>query len=151
MDLNLLQPKVEELLKERGYRLVSMRFLNEEGTRFLRVIVDKYQHIISLDEIVAISEAIDAILDDDEESAFTLDITTTGAEKEIALQEVNDYLGLFIKLTMKDGVKGPNTVKGILEAVSENEVTISHNDKGRIKKETYAQSDIKTINRAVKC
>ena len=85
MDLNLLQPKVEELLKERGYRLVSMRFLNEEGTRFLRVIVDKYQHIISLDEIVAISEAIDAILDDDEESAFTLDITTTGAEKEIAL------------------------------------------------------------------
>ncbi|OQC11298.1 MAG: Ribosome maturation factor RimP [Tenericutes bacterium ADurb.Bin087] len=150
MDLNLLQPQVEELLRKKGFRLVSMRFLVEEGTRFLRIIVDKYQHIISLDEIVLISEAIDALLDEYDEDSFTLDITTTGAEKEIAKAEIGAYLGLYIKLTMKDGVKAPNTVKGNLEAVSESELTISYNVKGRNKKETYALEQIKQINRAVK-
>ncbi|MGI6734904.1 MAG: ribosome maturation factor RimP [Bacilli bacterium] len=150
MDLTLLQPKIENLLEKRGFRLVSLRFLSEEGTRFLRVVVDKYQHIISLDEIVKISELIDPLIENEEDENFTLDVTTTGAEKEIPVNEVNDYLDLYIKITMNDGVKGPSTIKGTLNSVSEAALTLTHNVKGRIKTETYALKDIKVINRAVK-
>ena len=106
MDLKLLKEKVEEILKGSAYRLMELYFITEEGERYLRVIVDKRQLSVSLDEIVAISEAIDAVLPDEEESSYTLDVTSTGAEKaQIPLAEISDYIDLYVSVTFIDGKK----------------------------------------------
>jgi len=151
MDLNLLTPEVEKILKEKGYRLMSMKFVNEGKDRYLRVIVDKYHHTVSLDEIVAISEAIDTLLDEDtEENAFILDVTTTGAEKEISVHELQDYVETYIEITMKDGVKGQPHMKGTLSSVNEDTIMLTINERGKLKKVNYSLSDIKLIKRAIK-
>lgn len=151
MDLNLLQPKVEEILKELGFRLNRLYYTNEGNDRYLRVIVDKYHYKINLDEIVTISESIDNLLDlNDEEEAFILDVTTTGAEKEIMIDEIKDYTNEFIEITMLDGIKGPPKIKGTLHEVNDSELTLLINQKGRIKKQVIAQNVIKQINRAIK-
>lgn len=151
MDLNLLQPPVKEILAKLGYRLHSMLYVNEGPDLYLRVIVDKYHHKVSLDEIVTISEQIDALLDlSEEENAFILDVTTTGAEKEIDINEIENYVEEFIEITLSDGIKGPPTLKGMLSAVSDEHLTLLINLKGRIKKQNIARNEIKRINRAIK-
>ena len=51
---------------------MSLRFLSEEGNALLRVVVDKYQLIISLDEIVKISELIDPLIENEEDETLPL-------------------------------------------------------------------------------
>ncbi|MFA5485819.1 MAG: hypothetical protein WCY90_01200 [Bacilli bacterium] len=151
MDLKILQPQVEEILKELGFRLNRLYYTNEGKDRYLRVIVDKYHYKISLDEIVTISERIDTLLDlNDDEEAFILDVTTTGAEKEIMIDEIKDYTNEFIEITMLDGIKGPPKIKGTLQEANESELTLLINQKGRLKKQTVAHTVIKQINRAIK-
>lgn len=150
MDLKLLKEKVEEILKGSHYRLMDLYFVTEEGERFLRVIVDKRHLSVSLDEIVEISEAISEVLPDEGETAYTLDVTSTGAEKEIPLEELSDYAQLFISVTFVDTTSGPPVISGVLESVNENEITLSENIKGRIKKHVILKSTIKKIRRAIK-
>ncbi len=150
MDLKLLKEKVEQILKDSPYRLIDLYFTTEEGERYLRVIVDKRQLSVSLDEIVAISEAINDILPDEDEASYTLDVTSTGAEKEIPLEELNDYIDLYVNLRFVDGSGGPPEITGILNSVDGEEVSISENIKGRIKKHVVLTSTIKKIRRAIK-
>lgn len=151
MDLNLLKPQIEAILTDKGYRLMNVHFLVESGERYLRVIVDKYHHTVNLDEIVSISEAIDQLIDVDAESEpFTLDVTTTGAEKEVPLHEVDDYLNTYLSVTLNDGIKGPPVVTGTLVAVSNERLSIATNLKGRIKNIDIPRGDIKSIKRALK-
>lgn len=150
MDLKLLKEKVEEILKGSAYRLMELYFITEEGERYLRVIVDKRQLSVSLDEIVAISEAIDAVLPDEEESSYTLDVTSTGAEKAIPLAEISDYIDLYVSVTFIDGKSGPPEISGTLRSVNEDEISVEQNIKGRIKKHVILKSTIKKIRRAIK-
>ncbi|MFA5660503.1 MAG: hypothetical protein WC968_03835 [Bacilli bacterium] len=151
MDLNLLKPQIKAILTDKGYRLMNVHFLNEGDERYLRVIVDKYHHTVNLDEIVSISEAIDQLIDVDAESEpFTLDVTTTGAEKEVPLHEVDDYLNTYLSVTLNDGIKGPPVVTGTLVAVSNERLSITTNLKGRIKNIDIPRGDIKSIKRALK-
>lgn len=150
MDLKILQSKIEEMLKKHGFRLASLAFVTEDKDRYLRVIVDKYHHNISLDEIVMLSELIDDfIAEDDDEASFILDVTTTGAEKEVALDEVKDYIGKALFVTMKDGIKGPQTYEGILSLYVDEELTLQINKKGRKLERVIKLSDIKNVRRAV--
>ena len=151
MDLNLLQPAIEEILKSKGYRLKSLKFVNEGQDRYLRVIVDKYHHNVNLDEIVAISESINAVLDTyDEEDAYILEVTTTGAEKEIEQEELDHYVDTFIEVILKDGIKGIPKTKGTLVTLTPETLTLSVNEKGKIKRKIFHRNDIKQIKRAIK-
>lgn len=151
MDLKLLSEKVSEILLKHGFRLASLNFTVEEGEKILRVVVDKYAHNISLDEIVTLSEAIDVLLDEDFESEekFILDVTTTGAEKAIPLEELRDYLGLYVHLTLVDGIKGPPTYLGKLQNINEDEVMLLIKDKSRTKEVVLKRNDLKKARRAI--
>lgn len=151
MDLNKLKPQIETILQDKGYRLMNLHFLVESGERYLRVIVDKYHHNVNLDEIVSISEAIDTLIDvDTEDEPFTLDVTTTGAEKEVPMSEIDNYVHTYLSVFFNDGIKGPPMVTGTLVSMTEEALTIATNLKGRIKNITIPRGDVKLIKRAIK-
>ncbi len=151
MDLKGLEGQVAQILVDGGFRLMSLRFVTEDKEKYLRVVVDKYHHNVSLDEIVTISEKINTLLDElDINESYILDVTTTGAEKEIPLTEIKDYVDTYINITKNDGIKCPPTIEGLLVDVNEHELTIVVNNKGRKQKTTIAHGDIKKIRRAIK-
>lgn len=151
MDLKLLDKHLSELLPPMGFRLIETSFVQEDKEKYLRVIVDKYHHGASLDEIVKISEDISLYLDNlKEEFDFTLDVTTLGAEKEIALDELKDYVGAYIKVTLLEGIKGEQTFTGSLESMTEDKLIIVYFDKGRKKNQTIEIKNIKKVNRSIK-
>ena len=81
---------LESRLKEKGYTLEGVRYyLSKEGPK-LELVVDR-DDPISLDDIVALSDFISPILDENDPiaGAYTLDISSLGAEKPIALEKLD--------------------------------------------------------------
>ena len=74
------------LLKEENYVLDRMRYYRKEKENYLEIFVEREDYSpISLDEIVALSEKISQALDKDDPfpENYILDVSTSGAEKEI--------------------------------------------------------------------
>ena len=151
MDLKGLEGQVEKILGDVGFRLMSLRFVTEDNEKYLRVVIDKYHHNVSLDEIVTISDKINTLLDElDINESYILDVTTTGAEKAVPLNEIQDYVNTYVHVTKEDGIKGPPTVEGTLLSVDDETLTIEVNNKGRKQKTTVGFAEIKKVRRAVK-
>ncbi|MCF0112984.1 MAG: ribosome maturation factor RimP [Bacilli bacterium] len=111
-------------LKEKGYDLYELHYHPGANAR-LEIIVDRPDPI-GLDEIVDLSNELSALLDaaDPIEEAYTLDISSAGAEKRIDPGKLELYLGRHVHLHLTHPYKGENILEGKLVAASENEISL---------------------------
>lgn len=62
-----MEEKIEKLIKEpienEGYILDTVEYVKENGTYFLRIIIDKKDEYITVNDCVAVNTLIDPILD----------------------------------------------------------------------------------------
>ena len=91
---------------------------------------------ISLDDIVAISNIINPILDESDpiKSPYTLDVSSLGAEKPLSLDKLEKYVGNYVNFHLSHPYKGLNTLEGTLLEANENEVTLGIKNKTRVQK-----------------
>lgn len=124
-----------DLLGPQGYEVVDVR-LSGSKSKTLSVVVDRVDPI-SLEDIVTVSQDVSKRLDeiDPIEGAYTLDVSSLGAEKPIALSALGNYVGRYVNLHLSHPYKGDNILEGTLVAVNDEEVTLS------VKKKT-AKSDV---------
>jgi len=63
-----METKIESLIKEpieeKGYILDSVEYVKENGTYFLRIIIDKENEYITVNDCVEVNNLIDPILDE---------------------------------------------------------------------------------------
>ena len=90
MDIANLTKLIEEKVSEYGYELISLASRNEKGENILSIIVDRVEPI-DMDAIVDISHKLNDYLDEINpiESAYTLDISSLGAEKPLKINELD--------------------------------------------------------------
>ena len=141
---------LEGPLKEKGYDLTSVAFHpGKEGMR-LEVVVDRVEPI-GLDEIISLSELISSILDEHDpiSGAYTLDVSSAGAEKPIKLENLAKYVGKYVHLHLSHPFEGENTLEGTLEEYGE-EAAITYFVKGRKKKAVFPSADIDQARLAIK-
>ena len=117
---NLLQGPLAEI----GYELVSVK-ISQGKEKSLNVVVDRVEPI-SLDDIVSVSSLISEILDKEDpiEGAYTLDVSSLGAEKPIAIDKLPLYKGSYVNLHLSHPYKGENILEGTLLGVEDGEVTL---------------------------
>jgi ribosome maturation factor RimP len=122
-----LNPTVESL----GYELSEVR-LSGGKNKTLSVVVDRVAPI-SLEDIVAVSEEINKVLDelDPIEDAYTLDISSLGAEKPLAVDKLPLYVGQYVSLHLSHPYKGENTLEGTLMEVTDDTVTLKVKEKAK--------------------
>lgn len=140
-----------EPLLERGYRLVSVHYcVNADGPQ-LQVTVDRTEPI-SLDDIVALSDPISALLDKEDPiaGAYTLDVSSLGAEKPIAPSELSDYVGRYVNLHLSHPYHGENIVEGDLVSILNAQVTLRLNKKGRSISIEFPLGDVDKARLAIK-
>ncbi|MBR1846637.1 MAG: ribosome maturation factor RimP [Bacilli bacterium] len=122
-----LNPTVESL----GYELSEVR-LSGGKNKTLSVVVDRVAPI-SLEDIVAVSEEINKVLDelDPIEDAYTLDISSLGAEKPLAVDKLPLYVGQYVSLHLSHPYKGENILEGTLMEVTDDTVTLKVKEKAK--------------------
>ncbi len=143
---------IEKPLKALGYSEIDVKFIREFGTNYLRVMLDKDDEVISLDEIMEANDVISPILDEADliKSNYVLDVTTFGAEKSIEVSKLEKYVGKYVNIHLTNPYKGLNIIEGTLENVSSELVTISYKEKTRVIKCEVVRNTIDKARLAIK-
>ena len=146
--LNLIDKPIKAL----GYSEVDVKFVREFNTQYLRVMVDKDDETIDLDEIVKVNELISPILDEADliKTNYVLDVTTFGAEKAIDVAKLEKYVGRYINIHLTHPYKGLNNIEGTLESVNDDKIVISYKEKTRLIKCEIVRNTIDKARLAIK-
>lgn len=138
---------IEKPIKALGYSEVDVKFVKEGGTNYLRVMVDKDDEAIDLDQIVEVNDVISPILDEADliKTNYVLDVTTFGAEKKIDVSKLEKYVGRYINIHLDHPYKGLNIIEGTLESADNDIIVISYKEKTRLIK---CEIERKTVDKA---
>lgn len=144
---NLIKEKVASL----GYELISLNNRVEKGENILSIVVDRVEPI-DMDAIVEVSRVLNDYLDeiDPINSAYTLDISSLGAEKPLKVEELEKYLNRYVHVHLINPIQGENIYEGDLIAVNQEQITLSYRIKTRIKNVDITKVNISKIRLAIK-
>ena len=147
MEINELKELIAKKLSEEGYELYSLTFVN--GT--LAIIVDKDEQI-TMEMIVNLTNILNSYLDELNpfEKAYTLDLSSLGAEKPLKVVKLGSYLGEFVHIHLVNPIKGENIYEGDLTYVDEENIKIVYRNKTRSIELEIAKSNISKIRLAIK-
>lgn len=146
--------KVESLLgeplKQKGYDLASVHYFSTKEGMKLEVVVDRVEPI-GLEDIVALSETISGILDKNDpiSGAYTLDVSSLGAEKPIALDRLPLYLGKYVNLHLAHPYKGENILEGTLLRIEEGQIALQVKQKAKKVEISFPLSDVDKARLAI--
>lgn len=143
---------IEKPIKALGYTEVDVKFVREFGTNYLRVMVDKDDEAIDLEQIMKVNDVISPILDEADliKTNYVLDVTTFGAEKQIEVTKLEKYVGKYINVHLSHPYKGLNTIEGTLESVDNDLIVISYKEKTRLIKCEIVRNTIDKARLAIK-
>ena len=147
----LVQEILTGPLSEAGYEIVESILVREKGGLTLRIVVDRVDPI-SLDDIIKVSDLVNPILDEKDpiKEAYTLDISSLGAEKPIKLDRLQDYVGHYVNLHLSNPYKGLNTLEGDIISVGEETLSLEIRDKARKKTVELRLKEIDKARLAIK-
>ena len=147
MDLTTLKGLIEKKLNELGYDLYSLSFSKET----LSIVVDKEVEI-DMNMIVEVTNELNTYLDELNpfEKAYTLDISSLGAEKPLKIEKLDAYVGKYVHVHLVNPIKGENIYEGDLVSVNAESIQITYKSKTRSITLDIAKSNIYQIRLAIK-
>ena len=147
MDLNTLKQLLSAKVNKEGYELVNLSFASET----LCVVVDRTKDI-DMDAIVDLTNVLNTYLDELNpfEKAYTLDVSSLGAEKPLKVERLNDYVGRYDHVHLINPIKGENIYEGDLNNVSDETITITYRNKIRSIPVEISKNNISKIRLAIK-
>ena len=147
MELSKLKELIEQKINALGYGLSSLSFNNET----LSIVVDKEEEI-DMEMIVALTNNLNQYLDELNpfEKAYTLDISSLGAEKPLKVEKLAAYINKYVHVHLINPIKGENIYEGDLVSVNEESIIVQYRNKTRVISLDIAKSNILKIRLAIK-
>ena len=147
MDLNTLKQLISSKVNEAGYELVSLSFASET----LSIVVDREKDI-DMEAIVSLTNVLNAYLDELNpfEKAYTLDVSSLGAEKPLNIEKLSAYQGRFVHVHLINPIKGENIYEGGLTSVNDSSIVLTYKNKTRSIAVEISKSNISKIRLAIK-
>ena len=138
-------------LTKAGYELASLTLSRDKEGLTLHLMVDR-DAPISLDDIVKVSDLINPLLDqaDPINEAYTLDVSSLGAEKPLKLATLERYVDRYVAFHLAKPYQGGNHLEGTLLEVTPTTLTLRIKNKTRSKDVTLARDDVDKANLAIK-
>ena len=140
---------LKPVLAELGYDLCEVR-LSGGKDKTLSVVVDRVEPI-SLEDIVSVSEAVSAKLDETDPipEAYTLDVSSLGAEKPISVERLPDYVGFYVNLHLSHPYQGENILEGTLLEIDDESLVLQIAIKAKKKSITLPRADVDKARLAI--
>lgn len=136
------------------FELVDIEFVNEESSWYLRLYIDKPGGI-TIDECAMVSdelsEQLDALDPDPIPQAYFLEVSSPGAERPLKTER--DYeraVDQYIHVSLYRKLDGEKVYEGTLTSLSDNELSLSVNLKGRFKTLTIPRENVAKARLAIK-
>lgn len=138
-------------LEKAGYSLYDVKLIRRKDGLTLEVTVDR-DDPISLDDIVKVSDLINPILDKEDpiKGPYTLDVSSLGSEKPIALDKLERHVGKYVHLHLSHPYEGANDLEGDLLSANEEKVELGIRIKSRKKTIEIARGTIDRARLAIK-
>lgn len=117
----------EPIAKELGLVLWDVRFLKEGVNRYLRIIIDREDRAVDIDDCVNMSNAIDSPLDelDPIEQAYSLQVQSPGIERELTRDfHFEKYIGEPIMIKFIHAFNGTREYKGKLLSYDKGDISM---------------------------
>lgn len=148
-ELDKIRALLEKPLEKAGYELAEVKLSRDKDGLTLHVSVDRLAPI-SLDDIVKVSDLVNPILDKEDpiKGAYTLDVSSLGAEKPLKLDRLSAYEGRYVSLHLSHPYKGENVLEGTLVKAGE-DITIRIRDKTKTKELTFPAKDVDKARLAI--
>ena len=146
---------IENLLGEPisllGYEIAEVAIRSNKTGLTLEIKIDR-DDPISLDDIVLVSEKINAILDENDpiSAPYTLDVSSLGAEKPIKVERLAHYVGKYVNVHIINPIAGKNNYEGDLISSDPTTTTISFREKTRTKTVDIPTANIDKARLAIK-
>lgn len=121
-----IEEKISGIVQELGFSIEYIEFVKEGSNNILRVVIDKYNGIMDVDDCETVSRAIEDIIDSMMSKEYVLEVSSAGLERQLKnIKLYKKYVGkeIFVKLFKKNEFGKEFT--GILESVNENDNTIN--------------------------
>lgn len=121
----------EPLAESLGLVLWDVRFLKEGTEWYLRIIIDKENEPVSIEDCVAMSQALDEPLDEADpiDRSYSLQVQSPGIERELTRDfHFARYLGEKVMVRFIRAVDGRREYKGVLEDYADGMVTVRCDD-----------------------
>ena len=128
-------PLVEPITAELGLQLWDIRFLKEGASWILRVVIDREDEPVSINDCVDVSRRLSPLLDEADPipQSYCLEVTSPGADRELTRPEhFAEYEGYPVTVTLyrpdedgckeREGILGDVTDDAICLQISEEEV-----------------------------
>ena len=102
--------------------------------------------------IVNVTNALNSYLDELNpfEKAYTLDISSLGAEKPIKMEKIGHYVGKYIHVHLFNPIKGENIYEGDLTSVNEDSIILTYKNKTRSISVEINKANISKLRLAIK-
>lgn len=120
-----LENEIENIAKSLGFDIEYIEFVKEQIGNVFRVVLDKNQDIVSVDDCENVSRAIEDNIDKKIKCEYVLEVSSPGVERQLKnIKLYKKYTGkeVFIKL-YKKGEYGKE-FNAILDSVNEENGTI---------------------------
>lgn len=130
--INELRIIIEDFLKEQNLVLVALDFRYEGKGLALRILVDKPEGGIILDECAYLNEQISRLLDEKDilQQRYTLEISSPGLDRP--LNSKNDFLRCInkrVRFFLKEAIDGKMEMEGVISRVGDDAVYVAIEDK----------------------
>ncbi|TGE52147.1 ribosome maturation factor [Weissella confusa] len=138
-------------LADHGFDLWDVIYEKQDSDMVLRVLVDRLDGAINMDDLVMLTELIGERLDQIEPDpfpeAYLMDVSSPGAERELKRpQDFEWALEKYIHVKLNQPMDGQNEIDGELTAVTDDELTLAITVKEKRKTIAVPRADIKSAN-----
>ena len=117
----------EGIIQEQGCYLYDVEYVKEGGIWFLRVLADKEEGGISLDECEAISRALSDILDKEDpiDRNYYLEVSSPGIERKLKTDaHFERYMGETVDVGLYRAINGAKLLTGTLKVYKDEVVSV---------------------------
>lgn len=146
-----LEKSLTKKCEELGYTLVSLSLTCQKATTLLTIVVDRVSPI-DMEAIVKLTHQLSEYLDmvNPIEQAYTLDISSLGAEKPLLIESLADYVGSYVYVKLKNPTGGENAYEGELVSSDAQSIIVAYKVKTRKKEANIVKDNIASIRLAIK-
>ena len=131
MKLDKIENLIDKKIYQEGFELEYIEFVKEGDNNILRVVIDKKEDNVSIDDCEKISRLIEDDVDKNIDKEYVLEVSSAGLERQLKnIKLYKKYIGneIYVKLYKKQ--EYGKEIIGILEDVDEkkNSITLSINE-----------------------